>query len=174
MPPRILRLGVQFSFWEELMFRYKLLTVGIALYCAIGFAADDPLNGTWKIDALKSSFSNGKFPKNMSITIKVAIQGDQLIYHSVNDTNKDKPSGIDYTSTMDGKPYPATGSASFNAVSVRRLSKNQLEILESKDGDVMVGAIWELFPDGKRFVRRGIAKGADGKSFEYEEFFDKQ
>jgi hypothetical protein len=29
-------------------------------------------------------------------------------------------------------------------------------------------------PGGKRFVRRGIAKGADGKSYEYEEFFDKQ
>jgi len=156
------------------MFRHKRFAVGIVLYCAIGFAAEDPLTGTWKIDTPKSSFSNGKFPKNMSITITLKIQGDQLIYHSVNDTNKDKPSGVDYTATMDGKPYPATGSASFNTVSVRRLSKNQLEILESKDGDVMVGAIWELSPDSKRFVRRGIAKGADGKSWEYEEFFDKQ
>jgi len=156
------------------MFSHKWFAAGIVLYGAIGFAADDPLNGTWKIDAPKSSFSNGKFPKNMSITIKVTIQGDQLIYHSVNDTNKDKPNGIDYTATLDGKPCPATGSDRYNTISVRRLGKNQLEILESKDGDVIVGAIWELFPGRKRFVRRGIAKGADGKSFEYEEFFDKQ
>lgn len=146
----------------------------LSLCCTIGFAAD-PFTGIWKIDAPKSSFSNGKFPKNMSITIQVTIQGDRLIYHSVNDTNKDKPSGVDYTVTLDGKPSPATGSASFNTVSVRRIGKNQLEILESKNGDdVMVGAIWELLPGGKRFVRRGIAKGAGGKSFEYEEFFDKQ
>jgi hypothetical protein len=156
------------------MFSHKWFAAGIVLCGAIGFAADDPLSGTWKIDAPKSSFSNGKFPKNMSITIKVTIQGDQLIYHSVNDTNKDNPSGIDYTATLDGKPCPSTGSDRYNTISVRRLSKNQLEILESKDGDVIVGAIWELFPGGKRFVRRGIAKGADGKSFEYEEFFDKQ
>ena len=156
------------------MFRTKWLTVGIVLYGAIGFAADDPLNGTWKIDAGKSSFSNGKFPKNMSITIKLTIQGAQMIYHSVNDTNKDKPTGIDYTATMDGKAYSATGSDRYNTVSVRRLSKNQLEILESKDGDVIVGAIWDLLPGGKRFVRRGIAKGTDGRSYEYEEFFDKQ
>jgi hypothetical protein len=49
-----------------------------------------------------------------------------------------------------------------------------MEILEMKDGDVIVGAIYELMPGGKRFVRRGIAKSADGQSHEYEEFFDKQ
>lgn len=156
------------------MFQHIGFAAGAVFYCAIGLAADDPLTGTWRIDAPKSSFSNGKFPKNMSITIKITIQGDQMTYHSVNDTNKDKPTGIDYTATMDGKPSPATGSNSYNTVSVRWLGKNQLEILESKDGDVIVGAIWELFPGGKRFVRRGIARGADGKSFAYEEFFDKQ
>jgi hypothetical protein len=156
------------------MFRYKWLAAGIVFCCGIGFGADDPLNGTWKIDASKSSFSNGKFPKNMSISIQVTIRGEQIIYHSVNDTNKSRPTGVDYTATMDAKAYPATGADRYDRVSVRRLGKNQLEILESKDGDVIVGAIWELLPGGKRFVRRGIAKGADGKSFEYEEYFDKQ
>jgi hypothetical protein len=156
------------------MFRQTWLVLGWILTAAIACAAGDPFNGTWKIDAPKSNFTNGKFPKNMSITIQVEIQGDRMVYHSVNDTNKEKPSGIDYTVTMDGKPYPAKGSDRYNSASVRRLSKNQLEILESKDGDVIVGAYWELLPGGKRFVRRGIAKGADGKSYEYEEFFDKQ
>jgi len=156
------------------MFRHKWLALGMVLCGASGFAADDPLTGTWKIDAPKSNFTNGKFPKNMSITIQLTVKGDQLVYHSVNDTNKDKPTGADYTATMNGKPAPLKGSDRFDTVSVRRLSKNQLEILESKDGDVIVGAWWELLPGGKRFVRRGIAKGADGKSYEYEEFFDRQ
>lgn len=155
------------------MLRFKWLALAVSS-CAIVMAADDPLNGTWKIDAPKSNFSNGKFPKNMSITIQLKVNGNRLLYHSVNDTNTDKPTGVDYTVTMDGKPAPATGSATFNTVTVRRLGRNQLEILESRDGDVMVGAYWELLPGGKRFVRRGIAKGADGKSWEYEEFFDKQ
>jgi hypothetical protein len=153
------------------MLRFALVVI---ISCAMGLAADDPLNGTWKIDAPKSSFSNGKFPKNMSITIQLKVNGDRLMYHSVNNTNKEKPTGVNYAATMDGKPSPATGSATFNTVSVRRLSRNQIEILESQDGDVMVGAYWELLPGGKRFVRRGIAKGANGKSWEYEEFFDKQ
>src|SRR5215467_15980388 len=99
------------------MFQHKWLVAGIVLTCAGGFAADDPLSGTWKIDAPKSGFSNGKFPKNMSITITLAVKGDQLIYHSVNDTNKDKPTGADYTATMDGKAAPLKGSDRFDTVS---------------------------------------------------------
>jgi hypothetical protein len=96
----------------------------------------------------------------MSITITLAVKGDQM--------------GSDYTATMDGKAAPLKGSDRFDTVSVRRIGKNQLEFLESKGGDVIVGAYWELLPGRKRFVRRGIAKGADGRSYEYEEFFDKQ
>lgn len=148
---------------------------GLLLVCGIAAGADDPLNGTWKIDASKSSWSDGKFPKNMSLTIQLTVEGDEMVYHSVNDTQKNKqPSLVDYTAKMDGKEYPLAGPSRYNMVSVRRLSQNQLEILELKDGDVIVGAIWELFPGGKRFVRRGIAKGVDGRSHEYEEFFDKQ
>jgi len=146
-----------------------LVTGGIAA------AADDPLTGKWKIDAPKSSWSDGKFPKNMSITMDLKVTADQIVYHSENDTAKDKkPSLVDYTAKMDWKQYPLAGPSRYNMVSVRRLGKNQLEVLEWKDNDVIVGAIWEVFPGGKRFVRRGIAKGVDGSSHEYEEFFDKQ
>ena len=156
------------------MFRSQCFAAGLVLACVPALAADDPLQGTWKIDAPKSEFSNGKFPKNMSITIQLTIKGNQMTYHSVNDTNKDKPTGSDFTAALDGTPAPLRGSDRFNTVSVRRLGKNQLEILESKEGDVIVGAYWELLPGGKRLVRRGIARGGDGRSYQYEEFFDKQ
>ena len=55
---------------------YKWLTAAILLCCASLLGADDPFSGTWKIDPPKSSFSNGKFPKNMSITIQATIQGE--------------------------------------------------------------------------------------------------
>jgi len=81
---------------------------------------------------------------------------------------------VDYTAKLDWKPYPLAGSARYNQLVARRLAKNEFEVLEMKDGDVIVGAIYELLPGGKRFVRRGIAKSPDGSSHEYEEFFDKQ
>jgi len=134
------------------MSRHNWVAMGILLACGTGYAADDPLNGTWKLDTPKSYWSNGKFPKNMSITIQLAVKGDQIVYHSINDTNKAKPTGVDYTATIDGKDYPLRGSDRYNTVSVRRLSKNQLDILESKEGDVIVSAIWETLIASRSFL----------------------
>lgn len=146
----------------------------VLVFSATAHAAD-PFTGKWKIDAPKSSWSNGQFPKNMSLEINLEFTGDELKYHSINNTNKEKkPALVDYTAKLDWKPYPLTGGGRYNQVAARRVGKNELEIMELKDGDVIVGAIYELLPGGKRFVRRGIAKSPDGSSHEYEEFFDKQ
>jgi hypothetical protein len=149
------------------------LSLCAAMLAGVGYAADFPFTGTWKIDAPHSAWSNGMFPKNMSITIDLAYKHNELVYHSINDTNKEKPALLDWTAKLDWQPYPVPHNARFNEVRVRQLSPTQLEVLEMKDGDVIVSALWELMNSG-RFVRRGVGKGADGKSHEYEEFFDKQ
>lgn len=152
---------------------HKIATV-VFVFVVVSLAADDPFTGKWRIDASKSSFSDGTFPKNMSIVIDLNFGSDELRYHSVNDTNKEKPSGIDYTAKLDWKPYPLPSNARYNEVAVRRLNEREFEVLELKDGDVIVSAVYELLSGGRRFVRRGIAKAPDGRSREYQEFFDKQ
>jgi hypothetical protein len=157
------------------MSKYNYNIAAIFFVCTVlSRAADNRFTGKWKIDASKSSFSDGTFPKNMSIVIDLNFSTDELKYHSVNDTNKTKPTGTDYTAKLDWKPYPLANNVRYNQVAVRRLNEREFEVLELKDGDVIVGAIYELLPGGKRFVRRGIAKAPDGRSREYEEFFDKQ
>jgi len=156
---------------------YKtLLALGVLLSSSIpAIAAGDPLDGSWKINDAKSSWSDGKFPPNMSLSIDVQIDGDVMKYHSVNDTSKDRPGMVShFEAEMDGKPHPFPDSNRFNQVQIRRIGSGQLELLEMKDGDVIVGAWWWVSEDGKHLVRRGIGKGADGKSKEYEEYFDKQ
>ena len=66
------------------------------------------------------------------------------------------------------------GNARFNQISVKKIAANELEILEMKDGDVLVASYWAFDRNGKGFVRRGVGKDADGKSHEYEEFYTKQ
>ena len=151
------------------------ILMSLCICSGLATAADNPFQGKWKIDAPKSSWSDGKFPKDMSLVINMSFTGDQIKYYSVNDTNKNKqPSIVDFTAKMDWIPHPFEGSSRYNQVALRSLGKTQMEVLELKDGDVIVGAIYDLLPGGNRFARRGIAKGADGKSHEYEEFFDKQ
>ena len=152
------------------------LALGAALaVTTLAMGAASPFTGTWKIDDSKSTWSDGKFPPNMSLTIDVTVANDEMKYHSVNDTDKGKASmKMNYVARMDGKIYPLEGSARFNQVSVRHLGQNKLEILECKDGDVVVGAYWEVSADGKRLMRWGVGKSPEGKSKAYTEFFDKQ
>ena len=134
-----------------------------------------PRNRTWKIDTPKSSWSDGKFPKNMSLAITMSFKGDEVTYHSVNDTNRDRPPAlVDYTAKMNWKPFLLTGAARYNQAAVRMLSATQMEVIEMKDANVIVHAIYDLMPGGKRFARRGMAISVDGSSHEYEEFFDRQ
>lgn len=127
-------------------------------------------SGTYHSVASRSSWSNGRFPENFSLTINIEFKSDKLTYHSVNIHSPQ--AGLTYTAALDGTVEPLLNNKRFNEVSVRKIGQNQLEILEMKDGDVLVGAYWNFSSDGKSFVRRGIAKGADGKSHEFEEFFE--
>lgn len=158
------------------MFNKSLLALGLLVFTSVpSFAASDPLDGTWKINDAKSSWSNGEFPPNMSLSIELKIDGDVMNYRSVNDTRKDRPGVVShFEAAMDGKPHLYPDNQRFNQVQIRRIGPGQLELLEMKDGDVIVGAWWWLSEDGKHLVRRGIGKGADNKSKEYEEYFDKQ
>jgi hypothetical protein len=136
-------------------------------------AAAVDFSGSYHSVAEKSSTSNGgPLPKNFSLTIDVKFVGNKIVYHSV---NANAPAAdLDYTAPLDGSVIPLTGNARFNQIAVKKIAPNQLEILEMKDGDVLVAAYWIFDRDGKGFVRRGIGKGANGKSHEYQEFYVKQ
>jgi len=142
----------------------------VAMIGAASAATD--FSGSYQSVASKSSWSNGEFPKNFSLMIQVKFEGDKLVYHSVNAHSP--AANLDYTVPMDGTVVPMAGNARFNQIRVKRTAPNELEILEMKDGDVLVAAYWVFDKNGKGFVRRGVGKGADGKSHEYEEFYAKQ
>ena len=140
----------------------------VAMIGSASAAAD--YSGTYQSVASKSSWSNGEFPKNFSLMIQVKFEGNKIVYHSVNANSP--AANLDYTAPLDGTVVPMTGNARFNQIRVKKIAPNELEILEMKDGDVLVAAYWIFEKDG--FVRRGVGKGADGKSHEYEEYYTRQ
>lgn len=126
-------------------------------------------SGSYHSVESKSSWSDGKFPKGFSLTITVQFSDNKIVYQSANDTDKGKVVGLSFTAPLDGKPAPVANQSRYNQVSVKQLGPNDLEILEMKDGDVIVGSFWTFLPDG--FVRRGVGKDPSGKSKAFEEFF---
>jgi hypothetical protein len=136
-----------------------------------GAAAEPDHSGAWHCIAEKSSWSNGQFPKTFSLTLHISFDEDQIRYHSVNDTNRNTPANLEFTAPLDGTVASLPNNVRFNQVSVRMHGPNELEMLKMKDGDVIVGSFWRFSADGKMLVRRGVDKGADGKSRVFEEYF---
>jgi hypothetical protein len=59
--------------------------IAVLLITACGPAAAAIHSGSYHSVASKSSWSNGQFPSNFSLTIDVQFKDGKLVYHSVND-----------------------------------------------------------------------------------------
>lgn len=137
-------------------------------------AAKHDHSGTWRSVESKSFWSNGEFPKGFSLTIQMTFSDNKLVYHAVNDTAKDKPPYInDFTATLDDQVGPLAGSARYNQIRIKPLGPDSYQVLEQKDGDVIVGQYWQFSADGKSLVRWGVGKAPDGKSKAFQEWFER-
>jgi hypothetical protein len=161
--------------------RFPIFAMFLLLFLpALAAPPSEPLSGTWKLDSEASSWSNGQSPRNVNLTITVKItadqvpQGETFEYHFANVTDKAHPVTGTFTVQIDGKPHAIAENQRFNQISIRRIGPGQLEVLEMRDGDVILGAWWSLSPDGKQLIRRGIARTPDNRAHGYEEIFDRQ
>lgn len=150
----------------------KIITAGLALLMfASAAAAQSNYSGSWHSLAERSSWSDGAFPKGFSLTIDLKFEDNKLVYSSANDTDKNAVQHLSWTAPLDGTIAPVSGQPRFNQVSVKPLGSNQYQILELKDGDVIVGELWTFLPDKKTVVRWGIGKSPAGVSRAFIEYF---
>lgn len=137
-------------------------------------AAQQQHSGSWKSVQEGSYWSTGDFPKTFSLQIDMAFSANELKYHSVNDSDPAKVGVLDFVSPTDGQVRPIEGQTRYNQVSVKWTGPDDLEILQLKDGDVIVASFYTFSRDGKSFVRRGVGKSPEGKSKAYQEYFVKR
>jgi hypothetical protein len=130
-------------------------------------------DGKWVSNEAKSYWSDGKFPKGFKLAIEMQWSANKLTYHAVNTTNPDKPYINNFEATLDDVVGPLHENARFNEIRIKQLDANTYQVLEQKDGDVIVGQYWRFSPDGKSLVRWGVGKAPDGKSKAFLEWFDR-
>ena len=154
----------------------KALVIG-ALALATIFGAPalaaDKHDGVWQSNEARSFWSDGKFPKGFKLRIELTWLPNKLVYHAVNTTNPDKPYLNSFEASLDDKVGPLNDNARFNEIRIKPLSPDTFQVLEQKDGDVVVGQHWEFAKDGKSLVRWGVGKAPDGKSKAFLEWFDR-
>ncbi len=115
----------------------KLAMLG--LIAALHLDAADPRIGTWTLISAQSSLDP---PNKLSITalhdgVHVVTSGD---------------THLDFTGNWHGHETPVQGNPGFNQIALRRIDKNQAEVKEKKDGELVATVRDKLSADGNQLT----------------------
>jgi hypothetical protein len=151
--------------------RSILLTVVLCLLAlSLGFAANNPNMGTWKLNEAKSKIPAG-VGKNTSVVYSAAGSDIKVTTDGVDGSGK--PTHSEWTGKFDGKPYPVTGMSTVDARAVTAKDRT-LDIVNMKDGKSVGTGKVELAKDGKSRTLENESTSPDGKKYKAKFVYDKQ
>ncbi len=138
-------------------------------------AADDPFNGTWKLNAARSKAPGGRLPHPSSTNV-IEIQGETM--HMIVDQTDatGKLEHVEYTAKLDGKEYPvkvSPPSPQQYTISLKRINPRTRDFVENI-GKFTIKGPDILSEDGKSFSRIVNSKDAAGRDTSVIQVFEKQ
>ncbi|MGB8543623.1 MAG: hypothetical protein WCD49_18490 [Candidatus Acidiferrales bacterium] len=148
-----------------------LLLLGMSAATSVR-AADDPNNGTWKINLEKSQFNPGPGPKSQTVTI--TIENGTETYSAEGEDATGKPSKTSFTAKTDGTDTPTTGNPYGDTIAIKHPSPHRLIATIKKDGKVTMTVHVVVSADGKTRTSTYSGKTADGKEIHDVVVYDKQ
>ena len=123
------------------------LVVLCAVWIVAGLAQSAPEVGTWKLNVAQSKFDPGPATKSSTVTFSTAGQGVKTVVDGIG------PEGAkvhwEYTANFDGKPYPVTGNADGDMVTVKRVNASTVEIAYTLKGKATMLVRRTLSANGK-------------------------
>lgn len=151
----------------------KTLLVGAVFAIGSGTAlAADAVEGTWKLNLAKSTFSPGPAPKSQSRTYVESAQGMAVTVKTTAADGKESTTTIVFKD--DGKSYPVSGNPDFDAVSAKRVDALTLNSSQTKAGAIVGTAERTVSKDGKTMTFKQKGTHANGGKFEDVSVYDKQ
>jgi hypothetical protein len=152
--------------------RSVVLAVAFCLLAlSLGFAADNPNIGTWKLNEAKSKIPAG-IAKNTTVVYSVAGSDIKVTTDGVDGSGK--PVHSEWTGKFDGKPYPVIGPSTVDARAVTAKGDRTLDIVNMKDGKSDGTGKVELAKDGKSRTLETEGTSPDGKKHKAKFTYDKQ
>jgi len=128
----------------------------------IGFAQSNLLAATWKLDLTKSKFNPGPAPRSSTLTYEAVGQGFKATNEGI-DAQGNPTKGVFGPYSYDGKSYPVTGVAAYDASSYKLINDTTAEMTRTKDGKVIQTLIRVLSADGKTLTFTTTGLNANGQ-----------
>ena len=153
----------------------KVLLIGTLLsvfgMAAVAAPAADPVVGTWTLNAAKSKFDPGPAPKSQTRIYADSAKGMMLTVKTVGADGKENVQTM--TFMADGKDYPISGSADYDAVTVKKLNANTIESVQKRKGVAVGSGTRMVSKDGKTLTFRAKGTTVEGKSFDNTSVYDR-
>jgi hypothetical protein len=150
-----------------------LICIAVALIATLQAQAPKGLEGTWKLNAAKSSFSPGPAPKAMTVTYSMVGTDGMKIVVDVTPGDGMAAQHWEMTAHYDGKDHPITGNPNADTVSVKRIDDRTGESTFKKDGKVTATNRRTLSADGKTLTITSTGTMPDGKPRKDMQVFEK-
>jgi hypothetical protein len=150
-----------------------LLAMGsVVLLAQTPAATKSPIFATWKLNLAKSTYSPGPAAKGQVAKLEPVDGGMKV----VSDRNESDGSSthFEWTAKFDGKDYPVKGDPARDAVSVKKIDDNTLEITNKKAGKVTTVIKAVYAKDGKSRTETFTGTDAQGRKINNVTFWDKQ
>lgn len=146
----------------------------ILCVAALSQAQTDPFLGTWKLNLKKSQFHPGPPPKSGTRIVTTGPNGMHVSVKRVNDDGGTQE--FEYTTNLDGKSYPITGSGPEGAdsIAVNLTAPKTMQVTLRSAGKVVGTATISVSGDGKSLTIRSKVTRADGAQANDIAIYDKQ
>ena len=134
--------------------------------------ASDPVVGTWKLNATKSTFTSGPAIKSQTRTYSQNGQRISLLMKSTNADGKEISTETMYQ--LDGKDYPVTGSPDFDSLSAQQVDPQTAKFTLKRAGKPIGTTTRTVSKDGKTLTSKMKLTNASGEQTDNVLVFDKQ
>jgi len=150
------------------------LARGMVAFCIAAslFAADNPFNGTWKLNVAKSKFAPGPGPQSITMTVKV--EDDTHNVKSEVKTPDDKTFEIGFVVKLDGTSAPITGSPMADMISARKINDRTVASKVTRAGSIVGQSRVTVSPDGKVLTITGSGVNPKGVKTKSTEVYEKE
>ena len=134
--------------------------------------ANDPMIGTWKLNVSKSTYTPGPVPKSAINKFEPWEDGIKATIDVV--AGQGNKIHLEVAAKFDGKDYPIKGSPMADAISLKRVNDRQVDVVEKKDGKIVMTGKSVISADGKTSTVMQTGKDPQGRPINNVVIYDKQ
>ena len=148
-------------------------TVALALCAAVVTlsAAQDPFNGTWRLNTAKSKYTPGPAPEKAVVTIQSDGMTQEVRTESTFEGKVIKTSS---KAKLDGTPAKLEGSPVADMTSVKKVDERTRELTSMKGGKTVGESKAVVSADGKTITVTGTGVNPKGEKVQFTAVYEKQ